>query len=149
MHDILPFLIFLAGLGQLSVLIASALVPFQLDWKTTLQCLPRLHRQMYWVYGGYVVLAIVAFSLLSLLNARDLASGSGLGRSISAYIAIFWGVRVFLQGRFDAKPYLTAWWLRLGYHLLTMLFVGFTLIYGVAALWPGAGAGCASVESAS
>lgn len=134
MQDILTLFIFLAGLGQLSVLIASAIVTSQLDWKTTLQCLPRLHRQMYWVYGGYVVLAIVAFSFLSLLNARELANGSGLARGISAYIAIFWGIRVFLQGSFDVKFYLATWWLRLGYHLLTLAFVSFTLIYGFAAL---------------
>jgi hypothetical protein len=47
-----------AGAGQLCVLVASALVPFQLKWKTELAVLSRLHRQMYWVYGGYVVLAM-------------------------------------------------------------------------------------------
>ena len=29
-----------------------------------LRPLPRLHRQMHWVYSGYVVLAIVAFRSL-------------------------------------------------------------------------------------
>ena len=31
---------------------------------------------MYWVYGGYVVLSIVAFSLISVFNAVELAAGS-------------------------------------------------------------------------
>lgn len=49
-------LIRLAGAGQLCVLVASALVPFRLNWRRDLAGLPRLHRQLYWTYGGYVVL---------------------------------------------------------------------------------------------
>jgi hypothetical protein len=136
MQDLLVLLIMLSGFGQLGILIASALVPFQLDWKHTLACLPRLHRQMYWVYGCYVVLGIVACGLISIFNARELASGSRLARGICVYIALFWGLRLGLQGLFDAKPYLTAWWLRLGYHALTCLFIGLTLLFCFAALRP-------------
>lgn len=135
MRDQLPLLIQLAGLCQIGVLIASAMVPFQLRWGETLAGLPRLHRQMYWVYAGYVVLAIVAFGAGSLLFARELAGGSGLARGCCAYIAVFWGARVALQGVFDARPYLSAWWLRLGYHGLTALFVGLAGLYALAALW--------------
>ena len=60
MSEMLPELIRIAGFGQASVLVASALVPFRLKWKTQLDVLPRLHRQMYWIYGGYVVLAIIS-----------------------------------------------------------------------------------------
>ncbi|MGH9874541.1 MAG: hypothetical protein ACRD9S_18960 [Pyrinomonadaceae bacterium] len=130
----MPRLIFLAGFGQLGVLIASAFVPFQLKWKTELAILSRLHRQMYWVYGGYVVLAIAAFGLISIFNAEELAKGSGLARGVCGYIAMFWGVRLALQWIFDVKDHLSAWWLRLGYYLLTILFAGFTLLYTFAAL---------------
>ena len=136
MRELMPKLIFLAGAGHLGVLVASALVPFQLKWKTELAVLSRLHRQMYWVYGGYVVLAIASFGLISLFNAGELASGSGLARGVCAYIALFWGVRLALQWIFDVREHLGAWWLRLGYHALTTLFAGFTLLYGFAALWP-------------
>ena len=128
-------LIWLGGLAHLSILIASSLVPFQMDWKRELGSLSRLHRQMYWVYGGYVVLSIVAFALISLFHAEELAEGSGLARAVCLYIAIFWGVRLVLQGVFDVKAHLNAWWLRLGYHLLSVLFVGLTLLYGWAAFW--------------
>lgn len=53
-------LIRLAGVGQFGVLVASALVPFRLNWKHDLASLSVLHRQMYLTYGGYVVLGIVA-----------------------------------------------------------------------------------------
>jgi hypothetical protein len=127
-------LIFLAGIGQLGVLFASALVPLQLNWRQALRTLPLLHRQMYWVYGGYVALSIVAFGVLSIVNAEDLASGTPLARGLCVYIAVFWGVRLILQGVFDAKPYLSRWWIRAGYALLTVMFAVFTLIYAWAAV---------------
>ncbi len=136
MQELLCHLIFVSGVGQLCVLIASAIVPFRLNWKAEFQGLPRLHRQMYWVYGGYVVLSIVAFGLISLFNAAALASGTGLARSFCAYVAIFWGIRLLLQGVLDVKPHLTAWWLNLGYHGLTAVFLSLALIYGWAALCP-------------
>lgn len=130
--------IFFAGLAQLCILMASALVPFRLNWRTELSGLSRLHRQMYWVYGGYVVLAIIAFALISIVNSRELASGSGLARGVCAYIAIFWGIRVGLQTVFDAKEHLTTWWLIAGYHTLTVMFALLTVIYGWTAVASGA-----------
>ena len=129
----LPDLIFLRGIGQLCVLAASALVPFRMNWRTELASLSRLHRQMYWVYGGYVVLSIVAFALLSLLHPAELAGGTPLARGVCLYIAIFWGIRLVLQGVFDVKPHLTTWWLKLGYLILSLLFASFTAIYAWAA----------------
>ena len=134
MREVMPTLIFLAGAAQLCVLIASALVPLRLKWKTELAVLSRLHRQMYLVYGAYVVLGIVAFGLISLYNSSELASGSGLARSVCGYIAVFWGIRLLLQFVLDVKEHLSTWWLRLGYYLLTILFLSFTLLYGLAAL---------------
>ncbi len=123
MNENLAWFLTLAGYGQFSVLIASALVPYQLNWGKQLQPLPRLHRQMYWVYGGYVVLAILAFAFISVLHAEELASGSGLARAFCLYVAVFWGIRLSLQAFFDVREYLTTWWLALGYHGLSVLFV--------------------------
>jgi len=130
----LDWLIFLAGFGQLAVLIASALVPVRLKWTKSFQSLPRLHRQLFWIYGGYIVLAIVAFGLLSLLHSGELAGGGGLARALCAYIAVFWGIRLALQMILDVKEHLSTWWLKLGYHLLTLLFACFTFVFGLAAL---------------
>ena len=134
MREALPPLIFAAGFLQLSVLVASALVPLRLDWRNVFTALPRLHRQMYWVYGGYVVLAIIANGLLCLFNSAELAAGSGLARSVCSYMAVFWGVRVSLQAVLEVKEHLTAWWLKLGYHTLTLLFASFTALFAWAAL---------------
>jgi hypothetical protein len=136
MQETLETLITLAGAGQLCVLVASALVPSRLGWRRELGKLARLHRQMYWVYAGYVVLSIIAFGFISLFNARELAGGGGLARWLCGYIAVFWGVRLALQGFLDVKEHLTAGWLKLGYHALTVLFAAFTVVYGCAALLP-------------
>lgn len=135
-EETLAMLLLLGGFGQFSILVASAVVPFQLDWRKELACLSRLHRQMYWVYGGYVVLSIVAFAFLSVFNSRELAGGGGLARGFCGHVAVFWGVRVSLQAVFDVREHLTAWWLRLGYHALTVLFVYLTVVYGWAAVRP-------------
>lgn len=136
MRDHLPLILRLAGAAQLSILIASALVPYRLDWKKELASLPKLHLQMYWTYGGYIVLCIVAFGVGSLFLADELASGTLLARCVCGFVAVFWGVRVLLQPLLDAKPYLTAWWLKTGYHTLTVLFAALALTYGFAALTP-------------
>ncbi len=134
MTELLPNMLFAAGIGQLCVLVASALVPFRLNWRTELRSLSRLHRQMYWTYGGYVVLSIVAFAAISIVNAQELAGGSGLARGFCGYVAAFWGIRLMLQGLFDVKEHLTAWWLKLGYFGLTVLFACFTIIFGWATI---------------
>jgi hypothetical protein len=137
MNHSLTHLIFLAGLGQLTILIASALVPFLLNWRAELRDLSRLHRQMYWVYGGYVVLSIIAFAILSILNPGELASGSGLARGFCAYVAVFWGIRLALQAVFEVKQYLNTWWIKAAYSALTLMFAAFTIVYSWAALHGG------------
>lgn len=131
-------LIQLAGLLHFGILIASALTPRMLDWRGALPSLPPLLRQLFWVYGAFIVLVIIGFGTLTLVYAPALAAGVPLGRGLCALIAIFWfarlGVQLFV---FDLRPYLTRWWLRLGSHGLTAAFVFFTLVYGAAALFPG------------
>jgi hypothetical protein len=129
MNPRLSDVIFLAGVGQWLILIASALVPLRLDWGTRLLALPVLLRQLFWIYGGYVVLSIVSLGAISMMCATELADGSRLSRAVCAYIAVFWGVRLALQAVLNARPFLTTWWLRAGYHLLTILFILLTATF--------------------
>ena len=130
--------LFAVGLGQLCVLVASALVPIRLRWREAFRPLSVLHRQLYWVYGGYTVMAIVALGLITAINADELAAGSLLARSFAAYAGVFWGVRLLLQAVLDAREHLTAWWLKLGYYGLTVLFAAFAAVFWWAALHPPA-----------
>ena len=132
-EQMLAKLIFVGGILHFCILFASAMVPFRLNWREELKSLSRLHRQMYWTYGGYVVLSIIAFGCISIVNAQELAHRSPLARGFCLYVCIFWAVRLVLQGVFDVKKHLTAWWLRLGYVALTVLFASLAFIYGWAA----------------
>ncbi|MGD9721974.1 MAG: hypothetical protein AB7O59_10325 [Pirellulales bacterium] len=136
MNQYLPRLLFLAGLGQLSVLVAAALVPLRLQWRSSLQSLPRLHRQMYWVYGGYTAMSIIALGLITATNPEELAGGTLLARSFCLYAALFWGVRLCLVPVFDVQEHLTALWLTAGYWLLAVLFACFTVVFTWAAIHP-------------
>lgn len=130
----LPWLIRVGGLLQWSVLVASALVPLALDWRQSLRPLPRLLRQLFWTYGAYVVMAIVFNGLVCVLAPHELAT-TFLGRLVCGYIAVFWTVRLALQAVFDARPFLTNWFLRVGDQVvLTGLFAVLSLIFIVASL---------------
>lgn len=136
MNELLPKALWLAGVGQLSVLVGSSLVPIRLHWRETFRTIPHLQRQMVWVYGGYTVMSIVALGLIAVFNAQELAGGSLLARSVCLYATVFWGVRLALVGVLDAKEYLTAWWLTAGYWLLAVLFTCFTIIFAWATFHP-------------
>ena len=127
--------LFVGGVLHFVVLIASALTPRVLDWRTNLAALHPFLRRLFWVYGCFIVLIIISFGVLTLLHADELSSGAALSRAVCAMIALFWlarlGVQFFV---FDARPFLTTAFRRLGYHGLTLLFTALTFIYGCAAL---------------
>ncbi len=134
----LPGLILIGGILHLGTLIGSAQVPRELNFKEELPKLGPLMQHWVLTAGGYIVMNILAFGLLSILLRNELASGSMLGRAVCGYIAFFWGVRLFIQlFIFDAKPMLKNWFLKLGYHGLTCVFTYHTLVYGWAAVMTG------------
>ena len=131
----LELLILIGGLLHFGILLASALVPQVLDWKESLSKLDPLLRQLIWVHGAFIVLVIIAFGVLSLLFATELASGTPLARGVCLFISLFWAIRVFVQFFiFDAKPFLKTPLLKLGYHGLTLVFIYHTVVYALAGL---------------
>lgn len=125
----------LAGLGHFAILTASALVPKVLDWKTALKPLPPFLRTLFWVYGVFIVMTIIGLGTLTLLHAHEMAAGVPVARSLAAFIAVFWGARLFVQlFIFDARPYLTNVWLKIGDHVLTLAFIYFVAVFTAAAL---------------
>ena len=128
-------LIFVGGLLHFGILVASALVPKVLDWKSSLARLDGLSRQLVWVHGAFVVLVIVGFGAVSVLFAAELAARTPLARAVCGFIAVFWGARLLVQFVFfDAQPYLKSGWLKAGYHGLTAVFAYHVVVYSVTAL---------------
>jgi hypothetical protein len=128
-------LLLIGGLLHFVILIASALTPRVLDWRANLAALHPFLRRLFWVYGCFIVLVIISFGALTLVNADELVSGAPLARSVCAMIAIFWLARLAVQFFvFDARPFLTTAFRRVGYHGLTFLFSALVFLYGCAAL---------------
>jgi len=125
--------LYLGGVIHFLILFASAMAPRVMNWNVHLATLPQMVRQMFWVYGAFIVLVIVSFGTLTLMNVSELAAGSSIGRGLCAVIAIFWTARLAVQlFVFDVEPFLTNWFYRMGYHLLTLAFVLLISIYGYA-----------------
>ncbi|CAN5161102.1 hypothetical protein BH23VER1_BH23VER1_03480 [soil metagenome] len=134
-REALELALYVGGALHFCILIASALTPFALDWKKLLEPLPNLLRQMFWVYGAFIVLTITSFGALTMLHAQAMAYGDAIGRSLCGVIAIFWAARLAVQlFLFDAKPFLTRWFWKAGYHALTVCFIAMVAIFTWGAL---------------
>ena len=133
-HDSIEPALMIAGLLHFGILIASALVPRVLDWRTELARLSALSRHLIWVHGAFIVLVIIGFGAVTLVAREDLAGGSLAGRAFCAFVAIFWLARLCVQlFLFDARPYLTRTFYKIGYHGLTVVFTYLAIVYGAAA----------------
>lgn len=125
-----------AGL-QLSILLASAITPRVLDWRNNLALLHPFLRKLFWVYGSFIVMTIIAFAALTFSHADAMAAGEPVARSLCAFIAIFWAARLVVQfAVFDARPFLRNWFYKIGYHALTLIFAIVCAIYGWATIFP-------------
>jgi hypothetical protein len=134
-RELAELLIRLGGGVHFCILVASAMVPKALDWRRQLAPLHPFLRRLFWVYGVFIVMTIVAFGVLSLAFAPELAMGGGLARGVCGFIAVFWLARLGVQFLvFDASEFLTTWWLRAGYHLLTVIFTLLPVPYALLAL---------------
>ena len=131
----MKLLLQLAAVVQLLILIASASSPRVLNWRKNLAVLHPFLRKLFWVYGVFVVMVIIAFAALTFRHADAMAAREPVARSLCLFIAIFWGARLLVQfAIFDARPFLTNWFYKTGFHALTIIFAFLTFVYGKAAL---------------
>jgi hypothetical protein len=131
----LETLIVISGVLHLATLLGSAQVPRELKFKEDLRKLNPMLRHWVLVAGGYIVFNIIAFGVISLVFREELASRTVLARVFCGYIALFWLMRLLIQFfLFDAKPYLRNWFLKAGYHGLTVVFTWQVLVYGWVAI---------------
>lgn len=138
-HEHVSLIIQGCGLVHCSILIASAMVPRVLDWRGQLAPLHPFLRRLFWVYGVFIVMTIVGFGAISLGCAHEIATATPLARAFCGLVAVFWLARLAVQFFvFDASEFLTNWWLRLGYHTLTVAFTLLPMPYALVALgiWP-------------
>ena len=128
----------LAGVMHLGLMSAGLLMPKVVDMRTHLAALPPFLRQLFWVYYSFIALCLVGFSIITIVFAETLASGSALARALCVFFAVFWTVRLLVATFvFDMRPYLTSRARRVGYHALNVVFAYLPVVYGLAASRPG------------
>lgn len=125
------------GGGSLVILsIASLWIPKALGWKSHLAGLPPLMRELWWTYSLYVWGSHVFFAAITLGFGDWLLGGSGAATAMSAFMLLWWSVRLWLQlfgfdlSEVDARPVT-----RVAKHLLTLLFIGLVLLFGALLAW--------------
>ena len=128
-------LILVGGILHFGLLTAGSLVPFKLDFRGELKKVNSMLRELVWVYYAFIAFCIIGFGVVSVTMASTLVDGSILARAVCAFISLFWLTRLAIQlFVFRAGEYLTNWFLRIGYHGLTLVFCYHAVVYGLVAM---------------
>lgn len=116
--------LWLAGAGHFAVLIASFQVPWRLHWKEDLAQLTPFNRKLMWVYGGFTVLTIVAFGLLTLALHEELLRGERAALGLALFIGVYWTLRIIVEFfYYDPADWPRGRGMAAGRILLTLLFI--------------------------
>ena len=126
-------LLWIAGALHLLLVVANLFAPRRLGYAEGLAGAPPIVRQIFHVHAAYIVLVLLGFAALCFFFAPELAGGQGLGRFMSAFLAVFWLPRPIVQVLYyDAD-------LRRRHRLLD---VGFLVLFGyLAAVFTAAALG--------
>jgi hypothetical protein len=87
----------LAGVLQLGIAAANLPLSWLLRFGREHRKLAPIVRQIHEVHHVYIVGLLVVFGAISLAFPGELAGGAGLGRFLSAVLAVFWGARFVVQ----------------------------------------------------
>ena len=116
--------LWLAGIGHFVILIASFQVPSRLGWKDDLAKLTPFNRKLMWVHGGFAVLTIIAFGVLTLALHSEMLRGDRAALGLAAFIGIYWAARVLVDFvYYDHEDWPRGQGFVVGHILLTSLFV--------------------------
>lgn len=131
MNRLIPF-IWAAGVVQLLITSVNFFLPTKLRYAENLSKVSTIIRQIFVVHSVYIVLVLLGLSGLCLAFAPELAGATRLGRCLSGFIAVFWGVRVPIQiFYYDAKLKREN---RAVHILFTTAFIYLAVVFGAATL---------------
>jgi hypothetical protein len=124
------------GAAHFVILFASFQVPYRLQWKQDLQQLIPFNRKLLWVQGGFTVLTIIAFGILTLALHTELLRGDRAALGLACFIGIYWTTRILV----DAIYFSHADWPKgtafvVGHALLTLLFCWLAASYLGLLFW--------------
>lgn len=123
--------LWIGAAAHVLVLAASFQVPEKLGWKEDLQSLTRFNRKLMWTYGGFIVLTIVCFGVLTALFHGHFVAGEPVALGVAGMIAVFWTARILVDlFYFSHEDWPGGIEFVVGHALLTSLFVLLVIIYG-------------------
>jgi hypothetical protein len=115
-------LIVIAGVLQLGVASANFVAVRMLRYPEALAAVPESVRQVFWVQNAFIVVTVVGIGAACFVYPAELLRGAGLGRGLSGFLALFWGLRLGVQLLYYSRDK------RRQYPFLDMLFL-FTFVY--------------------
>jgi hypothetical protein len=135
-ENLFSLALWLAGAGHFCVLFASFQVPRRLGWKEDLAKLTPFNRKLMWVHGGFAVLTIIAFGILTLALHDELLRGDRAALGLAAFIGLYWATRIIVDFTYyDHKDWPRGRGFVAGHILLTMLFTFLSSTYLGLFVW--------------
>ncbi len=132
--------LWLGSIGHFCILGASFQVPHRLGWREDFASLSRFNRKIFWTYGGFIVLCIFSFGILTGVLHKELLRGDKSAVALSCFIGVFWLARVgtdLFYFKHDDWP--RGWQFEFGHVALAFLFGCLMTLFGVVvplhALW--------------
>jgi len=128
--------LWVAGIGHFCVLVASFQVPSRLGWKEDLAKLTPFNRKLMWVHGGFAVLTIIAFGILTLTLHSEMLRGDRSALYLAGFIGIYWTARVAVDfAYYNHNDWPRGHGFLVGHALLTLLFVFLATTYLALCVW--------------
>jgi alginate O-acetyltransferase complex protein AlgI len=129
-------ILWLAGAGHFVILFASAQVPSRLRWKQDLARLMPFNRKLLWVQGGFTVLTIIAFGILTLALHAEMLRGDLAAMGLACFIGSYWTARILVDAfYFSHEDWPQGREFVIGHILLTSLFVTLAGSYWGLFVW--------------
>jgi hypothetical protein len=135
-QDVLSLALWLSGVGHFCVLIASFQVPARLGWKQDLTKLTPFNRKLMWVHGGFAVLTIVAFGILTLALHDEFLRGDRAALGLALFIGVYWALRIIVDFvYYEHKDWPRGRGFVIGHVFLTLLFAFLSVTNLVLVVW--------------
>jgi hypothetical protein len=87
----------LAGLSLLGLFVLNFFVPARFKWAEELPRLSLINRRIFQVHAVFIALILLLSGLLLVLLPHELITPTPLARALLGGLAIFWGVRLWMQ----------------------------------------------------
>jgi hypothetical protein len=129
-------ILWLAGAGHFVILFASFQVPSRLHWKQDLAQLMPFNRKLLWVQGGFTVLTIIGFGILTLTLHAELLRGDRAALGLACFIGSYWTARILVDAfYFSHEDWPEGKQFVVGHILLTCLFAALACSYWGLFVW--------------